>query len=118
MRKIKIETWKARVPQYDEGKIVPGKFELMDENLLVALNNLIGAKDPKDMPRGLDKFRLFNRLTKAFDKADKSKLLVLEETDYKFLKDTIEKDLPAAWGMSENISKAIEEFLEAKEEKE
>jgi hypothetical protein len=68
------------------------------------------------MPIGLYKFRVFNRLSKAFEKADKSKLLELEEADYKFLKDEMEKSIPSAWGMNEEISKAIENFLEAKEE--
>lgn len=117
MRRIRIESWKARVLKFDEtGKVVPGKFDTAEENLLVAFNNLIAAKEPKDMPRGLDQFRLFNRLSKAFEKAEKTKILELEEVDYKFLKDTIERDIPSAWGMSINISKAIEEFLEAKQE--
>ena len=114
MRKVKVETWKANVPERDElGNIIGTK--LVDENLLVALNNLIGAKKPEDIPKGLDKFRLFNRLSKAFEKAEKTKELVLEESDYKFLKDTVEKDIPSIWGMSQGISKAIESFLEAKE---
>ena len=115
MRKIKIESWKANVPVKDEtGKVI--EVQEADENLLVAINMLIGGKKPEEMPRGLDKFRLFNRLAKAFDKADKSKLLVLEEIDYKFIKDIIEKDVPSAWGFNSNLNDAIESFLNAKEE--
>lgn len=118
MRKIKIRNWKAAVPVYEgEGKdrrIVSTKEQ--DENLLIAINLLIANKKPEEMPRGLDKFRLFNRLTKAFTKADKTKELVLEETDYMFLKDMIEKDVPSVWGMNDNLCKAFEEFLEAKSE--
>jgi len=106
MRKVKIEKWKVKGP---DGKD-------MDESLLTALNVLIAGKDPKDMPRGLDQFRTMNRLIKAFDKADKSGVLTLEEVDYKFLKDSVEKDIPSIWGGNENISKAIEAFLESKEE--
>lgn len=113
MRKIKIETWKSRVPVMGEDGKPTGEFNMMDETLLTALNVLIGNKKPEDMPRGLDKFRIFNRLSKAFDKADKTKMLELEEVDYKFLKETIEKDIPSAWGMNQNVSKAIESFLEA-----
>ena len=116
MRKIKIEKWKSKVPKYDdEGKIVGS--EEKDETLLDALNVLIGNKKPENMPKGIDKFRLFNRLSKAFDKADKTKILELEETDYSFLKKTIEEDTPATWGMNVNISEAIEDFLESKDEK-
>lgn len=115
MRKIKIETWKSKIPVRDaEGKITGSKE--MDENLLIALNVLIGNKKSEEMPRGLDKFRLFGRLSKAFEKAEKSQELVLEEADYKFLKDTIEKDIPASWGMNINIMEAFEAFLEAKQE--
>ena len=117
MRKIKIEKWKSNVPKYDtEGKIIPGETTETDEDLLTVLNVLIVNRKPEDMPRGLDKFRLFGRLSKAFDKADKSKVLELEETDYTFLKESIEKDTLASWGMNQNILKAVENFLDAKSE--
>uniref|UniRef100_A0A6M3IQI8 Tail assembly chaperone n=1 Tax=viral metagenome TaxID=1070528 RepID=A0A6M3IQI8_9ZZZZ len=114
MRKIKIEKWKSKVPKYDEGKIVG--TEDKDEDLLIAFNVLIANKKPEEMPRGLDKFRTFGRLSKAFEKADETGFLELEEADYKFLKDSIEKDVPASWGMNANIMKAMEEFLDAKAE--
>jgi len=106
MRKIRIENWKAKLPNGKEG----------EENLLIALSVLIANKRPEEMPRGLDKFRLFNRLSKAFDKAEKSRELVLEEMDYTFLKDLIEKEVPSIWGMNPNLSKAVEDFLNTKQE--
>lgn len=117
MRKIKVETWKSRVPKIDgSGNLIPGEFVEKEEDLLAALNVLIANKKPEDMPRGLDKFRTFSRLSRAFEEADKSKILKLEESDYKFLKDDIESSVPSSWGMNQDISKAIESFLEAKEE--
>jgi len=115
MYKIKIEKWKARMPILDEKGAVVDSKEL-DEDLLVALNNLVGAKKPEEMPRGIDKFRIFSKIALAFEKADKTHMLELEEREYKFLKDTVEKDVPAAWGMNKNIMKAITAFLEAKDE--
>jgi len=116
MRKIKLDKWKSNVPKFDkDGTTIIGTEE-RDEDLLTALNVLIANKKPEEMPRGLDKFRTFGRLSKAFEKADKSRVLELEEADYKFLKDEIESSIPSAWGMNANISKAIEEFLESKEE--
>jgi len=106
MRKIKLDKWKSKTPDGKE----------LDEDLLIALNVLIGSKDPKDMPRGLDKARIFNKLIKAFDKADKTRILELEETEYMFLKTEVEGSIPAAWGMNSNIMNAIESFLEAKSE--
>jgi len=114
MKKIKIKSWKSNVPIYKDGKIVGS--EEKDETLLDALNVLIANKKPEEMPRGLDKFRTFNRLAKAFDKAEKTKILELEETDYSFLKTSIESDTPATWGMNASISEAIEDFLSAKDE--
>ena len=114
MRKIKIETWKSRIPVRDDKGLATGEFEEADETLLVALNVLVANKKPEDMPKGVDNFRTMSRLAKAFDKADKSKVLELEETDYKFLKDDMVKNIPSSWGMNENLKKAIEAFLEAK----
>jgi hypothetical protein len=115
MRKINIETWKAKVPVRDsEGKIIG--TEDQDETLLIAFNVLIANKDPKEMPKGLDKFRTFGRLVKAFDKADETKVLELEEVDYKFLKDEIQNNIPSSWGMNSNLLKAVEAFLESKDE--
>jgi len=105
MRKIKIETWKAKDRDGKE----------YDESILTAFNVLINNKKPEEIPRGLDKFRLFNRITKAFTKAEKSGELVLEETDYKFLKEIVEKDIPSVWGANDSILNAIEAFIDAKE---
>lgn len=115
MRKIKIEKWKSKVPKYDEGGKIVGTEE-KDETLLDAINVLIANKKPEEMPRGIDKSRMFNRLSKAFEKADKTKVLELEEVDYKFVKDDLEKNIPGTWGMNTNIMKAVEEFLDAKAE--
>lgn len=106
MRKIKLEKWKAKDREGND----------FEEDLLSALNVLIANKKPEEMKRGLDHFRTMNRLAKAFEKAEKSKVLELEEIDYNFLKESVEKDIPSTWGMNPNISKAIEDFLEAKQE--
>ena len=115
VKKIKIESWKAKVPIFGEDNKVVGSKEI-DENLLVALNNLIAAKKPEEIPRGLDKFRLFGRLAKAFDKAEKTKILEIDDSDYDFLKKTVEKDIPSVWGFNEPLAKAIEDFLNIKDE--
>jgi hypothetical protein len=104
MRRIEVSKWKANDV---EGKEI-------EETLLSALSVLISMKKPEDMPRGLDKFRLYNRLAKAFEKAEETDILELEENEYLFLKATIENDIPSIWGSNKNISKAINDFLEAK----
>ena len=114
MRKIKIGKWMSKVPIYENGTVVG--TEDKDETLLDAINVLIANKKPEEMPRGLDNFRTMSRLSKAFEKANKSGILELEETDYKFIKDDLEKNIPSAWGMNQNIMKAVEDFLDAKQE--
>jgi len=114
MYKIKIDKWKAKVPVVEDGVVVD--YKEADEDLLIALNNLVGGKKPEEMPRGIDKFRIFSKISLAFEKADKTGVLELEEREYTFLKDTVNKDVPAAWGMNKNIMKAVTAFLEAKDE--
>lgn len=106
MRTIKLENWKIKVDEKTE----------VEENLLAIINVLLANKKPEELPRGLDSFRLFHRLTKAFDKADRDKILILEDSDYKFLSDMIKSDIPAIWGANPNVAKAIEEFLNLKED--
>lgn len=115
MRKINIATWKSNVPVRDDSNNIIGAKEV-EESLLIALNVLLGNKRPEEIPRGLDQFRLFGRLAKAFDKAEETSLLELEEADYKFLKDMISKDVPSTWGMNKPLSIAIEAFLNAPEQ--
>ncbi len=105
MRKLKVETWKALDKEKNE----------YDESILTILTVLINNKKPEEMPRGIDKFRLFTRIGKAFDESKESGELIFEESDYKFLKDMIEKDIPSVWGFNENILKAIDLFLDTKE---
>lgn len=106
MRRIEVNTWKTKDR---EGKD-------LDENILIALNVLLGNKKPEEIPKGLDKFRLFGRLARAFDNAEDKGVLELEESDYGFLREIVEKDVPSLWGMNDNLSKAIEDFLGAKQE--
>lgn len=106
MRKIEITKWKATDA---EGKEV-------EESILKVLNILIIGKKPEDIPRGIDKYRLFGRLAKAFDNAEKEGVLILEEADYSFLKKTIESDVPSIWALNPSITEAIDAFLTAKEE--
>jgi hypothetical protein len=115
MRSIKIESWKANIPIKDKDGNVTGTQE-MGENLLVALNVLIGTKEPQNIPKGIEKFRIFNKIAQAFDKADEAGTLELEEREYLFLKETVEKEVPSSWGMNKDLSKAINDFLNLKEE--
>ena len=104
MRKIKVISWTEKG---QDGKDV-------ETDTTTLLDMMVKMQKPENQLRGLDHFRSMNRLVKAFDKAKKTKMLELEETDYKFLKDNIEKNIPAMWGGIEKASEAIEEFMGAK----
>jgi len=106
MRNIKVEEWTVRAADGKEVK----------EDLLMLLSLLVTNKKPEELPRGLEQFKLFTKITKAFEKAQETKILVLEEDTYKFLKATVEKDIPSIWGANANIVSAVNAFLDAKEE--
>ena len=105
MRKIKLVKWKETV----EGKEI-------DTDTTSLLDMIIKMQKPESMPRGLSNFRIMNRLDKAFKKAKKTGIIELEETDYKFLNDVIDSDVPAIWGQIPKATEAIELFIEAKSE--
>jgi hypothetical protein len=106
MRKIKIESWEGRLPN----------GEKIQETIMDAINGLINAKPVQELPRGIEKFRIFSKIVEAFEKASETKVLVLEEREYDFIKKMIEQDVPSVWGMNPNIMKAVEDFLSAKQE--
>ena len=103
MREIKIVKWEEGV-----------NGEVRETSTINMLNILINLKTAKDeMPKGMDNFRLMNRVGTAFDKAEKTGVLKLEEGDYIFLKKAIENDIPSAWGMNKHAFKAVDTFLKA-----
>ena len=106
MRNIPVKEWVIKNQDGTEGK----------EDTLIILSFLIGMKKPEELPRGFEQFKLFNKLTRAFEKANETKVLLLEEDSYKFLKNVVSSDIPSAWGGNKNIYEAINAFMEAKEE--
>ena len=103
MRNIEVKTWEAHT--------IDG--QPVTENTLQALSALVGSKSPEQMPRGIDNFRLFSRIAKAFEAAETSGMIVLEESDYSFLKKTVESDIPAVWALNPKRVEAIGLFLDA-----
>jgi hypothetical protein len=106
MRRIAVNKWKAKTPSGEE----------LDDSILTVLNAVISSTSPSDMPRGIENFRLFKRMSNAFEKVEETGTLELEEADYSFLKRILEKGIPSTWSMNENINTAVETFLSAKEE--
>lgn len=107
MREIKLFNWKEPDPKD------PKKEKNVD--LIEVLKILIYARDPQKMFTGIDKHRFFGRLGKAFEKAEKTRVLELEEGDYSQLKKIVEEDVKGDWGLSKDINKAVEDFLGAEQ---
>ena len=112
MKRIKIDRWKNKV------RLPDGEVQDVEESLLVMINALINSRDPQKLPRGIDQFRLFSKVSKAFEKADKSGTLELEDATYSFLKKMIEEDIPSQWGANTKYAKAIEAFFDAEKQTE
>ena len=106
MRNIEVKEWIVIDAEKKEHK----------EDLLMLLSLLVTNKKPDELPRGFEQFKLFRKLTVAFEKATESRVLVLEEDVYKFLKSTVETSIPSIWGTNKNIVEAINLFMESREE--
>lgn len=103
MRKIKVVKWIEKINGED-----------IETDTISLLDLMIKRINPENAPKGFENFKIFSRLNKAFEKAKKLGELILEEQDYKFLKDRIESDIPAQWGGIPKAFEAIELFMEAK----
>ncbi len=109
MRRIPVSKWSECGPDGETHEVT----------LLNALALLLNGLRPEKVPRGFDAFRMFTRISRAFERAEKSGELVLEETEYHFLRRILESEIPAVWGSNKDVTLAIEAFMEAKpEEKE
>jgi len=125
MRKIEIKPWETSVkapkedeegmPVLDEKGKPMLEEKMVKESLLDVISNVV--LNPQNMPRGMKPFRHCVALSLAFKEAEKNGVLVLEEADYLFAKEKLEKEVPAAWGYNENITNALMLFMDTKEEK-
>jgi len=106
MRKIKINYWNAKTPEGEEIK----------ESIISVVSALISNKKTEELPKGIEYFRLFNRIANSFEKAEATGELIFEEKEYVFIKQMIEKDIPAMWALNINIKNAVDDFLNAIEE--
>lgn len=109
MRKIRVLQWTETVIQ--------GK-KTMEFDSLKILNQIFQLVDPREMPKGLENFRLMQNIMNAYKKYEESEqkeYLFLEETEYNFFKSIIEKNIPVSWATSEKVNEVIMHFLEAEQ---
>jgi len=103
MRKIPIVKW---IEKDKDGNDV-------DSDSAFLIKVLFQARDPQKMPKGIDMFRMFNRIGKACEKSVKSGFIELEEADYAQVKKAVEEDTPANWAFMEKVNEAIELIVNA-----
>ena len=107
MKKIRLFKWSAQTP---EGSTV-------EDNSINMIEMLLSSAPAQELPRGLEQYKLFARLSAAFEKAKTKDTLELEDADYNLMKGIIEKNIPAIWATNKDLSKAVESVLEAEEVK-
>jgi hypothetical protein len=105
MRKVKINVWSSNLPDGSKD----------EESLLSALNMLVGLQT-QEISKGISGFQSFIRIREAFEKAEVSGYLELEEPEFLILHNLVEKDIPSQWGLNKDLSDAFMIFLNAKQE--
>ena len=100
MKEIELKAWTAKD---QDGKEV-------QETILNVISVIVNLS-MSDLPKGLEQFRLFQRLTKAMEEAETTKVLKLEDKDYDVIKNLVEKNVPSQWAFQKPIVEAIEDFL-------
>lgn len=92
---------------------------LRDMDTIKILTMIVNFIPAQKMPRGLESFNIMSNIKVAFDKVttdNRNAWIMLEEREYKFFKDLIEKYVPMAWAINPDVMKSINNFLEAKKE--
>jgi hypothetical protein len=107
MRRIPVGKWAEKLP---------GGTREAEVSLVNILTLLINGIRPERMPRGFESFRIFSRVARAFESAEKTGVLELEEREYEFLLGMVKDDIPANWASNPDIVKAMESLFGAKEE--
>jgi hypothetical protein len=102
MRQIEVMKWNEGTGQAEK-----------EMSTLDLITGLLNMKKPEEMPRGLEKFKMFGRLNEAFQKSEETGTLSLEESEYSFVMGLVNNDMPAVWGLSPNIKKAVEAIVDA-----
>lgn len=98
-RKIKIETWTE--PSRDN----PGADITVDTCILV--RNMVTGIDPAKIPRGVESFEVMKGLSEALKDAENKKYLMLPENVFQFLEKHCFNQIPAVWGLMDELSDAV-----------
>lgn len=106
-RRIEIRHWKEKRANINEE---------VEASTIGLITNMIAAIPPQKLPRGVESFKVVNRLQKSLEAAKDKKELVLEEDVYRFLMDHCMAEIDPRWGMMPDVSKAVLDIVYAVEE--
>ena len=106
MRKITLRKWKS----------INSENKEVEESTIDMISVLIDLSHKEKPLNGFEQFQIFSRLNKSLEEAKKNNIIVLEEQDYKFLKEAVEKHVPATWALNRSLNEAVNELMNAKEE--
>jgi hypothetical protein len=105
MYELEIQSWDVKIPTENN------KFIERKENLIEAIKFLLGQSEQK---QGFESFMIMHNIADAFNEAEKSNILKLEEREYDFVVNLIKEKVPAQWALNNKLSKQITEFLDLK----
>jgi len=81
------------------------------EESIVDVNTNVLSRASNSMGSGIDQFRFIHRVSEGFDKAEKTGMLEIEDTDYAKITDLMKNNMPAGFGFSKDIYSSVENFL-------
>jgi len=87
------------------------------ENICMMLDAILRMKHDT-LPKGIEGFRMMQRISSAFENKDKDGYMEFKDEDHAFLKKLLEENIPSVWGMSPKIAEAVETFLNPNKTKE
>lgn len=103
MRKIEVVEWTEKDA---EGKDVT-------QNTGGFIEFLVGIIDPRNSPKGLEKFETFSKLSQAIEDSKGKAHIFIEEREYALLKGVVLRDLPSQLGYVPGIVEAVKAITDA-----
>ena len=107
MRKLNIKTWKSKLPEGGESK----------DSLIHLIKAMMSDENSKIVLFGVETFEVVKKVDDALLKAEKTKVLELDEESYDMLSNFIEQFIPSYLGINTMLAQQVESFLSLEKEK-
>ena len=107
MRRIKIMKWKE--PSRDDPD------EKIEVDTCSLIQNMVRQVPPNQLPTGLDAFKIMRSLDLSLKTAKGKEYLELEDNIFDWLDKNCFVNIPAVWGLMDEVAMAIIEITNAKQ---